>query len=181
MEEDELYETLFPKKPRKSELVMPDWPLLHDELVHEKHMTEQLLWDEYRAKYGEATYSYSHFAALYRSWRGQLDLVMRQDHRAGEKVFVDFAGDTLTYFDGRGREARKAHIFVAVLGASAYTFAKALPNETRSSWVDGHISAFEFFGGVPEIAVPDYVAGNIIRLMFPPVLCGQTSRITVHS
>jgi transposase len=155
MDEDELSDTLFPKKPPKSELVMPDWPALHDEMRRAKHVTEELLWSEYRAKYGEATYSYSHFAALYRSWRGKLDLVMRQNHRAGEKVFVDFAGDTLNYFDAASGGSRKAHIFVAVLGASAYTFAMALPNETRSSWIDGHIRALEFFEGVPEIAVPD--------------------------
>lgn len=155
MDEDELSDTLFPKKPPKSKLVMPDWPALHDEMRREKHMTEELLWSEYRAKYGEATYSYSHFAALYRSWRAQLDLVMRQDHRAGEKVFVDFAGDTLSYFDAASGESKKAHIFVAVLGASAYTFAMALPNETRSSWIEGHICSLEFFEGVPEIAVPD--------------------------
>jgi transposase len=85
----------------------------------------------------------------------KLDLVLRQEHRAGEKVFVDYAGATIPIHDPEGGEPRPAAVFVAVLGASSYTFAEATSGQDLRSWIGSHMRAFEFFGGVPEVVVPD--------------------------
>jgi transposase len=93
---------------------------------------------------------------LYRRWRSRQDVVMRQQHRAGEKLFVDFAGDTVpVYTSGGNTEPRQASIFVAVLGASSYTYAEATWSEGLEDWIAAHVRAFEFLGGLPEIIVPD--------------------------
>ena len=97
---------------------------------------------------------------------------MRIAHKAGEKLFVDYAGLTMVYTDPSSGEERKAYIFVATWGASNYTYAQALPSQALTSWIGGHIRAFEYFGGVPELLVPDYVPRNIIRFMCPKSLCG---------
>ena len=96
---------------------------------------------------------------------------MRQEHKAGEKVFVDYCGHTVAVVDASGEE-RRAQIFVAVLGASNYTYAEATWSQRMVDWIGSHRRAFEYFGGVPEVVVPDYVSRHIIRLMFPPSLCG---------
>jgi transposase len=96
---------------------------------------------------------------------------MRQDHRAGEKLFVDYAGHTVAIVNQHTGELREAQIFIAVLGASNYTYAEATWSQALPDWIGSHQRTFSFLGGVPEIVVPDYVSGNIIRLMFPSSLC----------
>ena len=96
---------------------------------------------------------------------------MRQDHRAGEKLFVDYAGHTVPVMDRTTGEIHEAQVFVAVMGASNYTYAEATWSQTLPDWIGSHIRAFEFLGGVPELVVPDYVPGHIIRIMFPIPLC----------
>ena len=96
-----------------------------------------------------------------------LDVVMRQEHRAGEKMFVDYAGQTVPVVDRETGEERQAQVFVAVLGASSYTFAEATWTQTLPDWTASHVRAFEFFGGCPELLIPDDVPWNIIRVMCP--------------
>ena len=106
----------------------------------------------------------------FQRWRRKLDVVLRQQHRAGERLFVDYAGATFAVQIPQTGEVRPAQIFVAVLGASSYTYAEATWSQDLANWTGSHMRAFEFFGGVPEIVVPDYVPGNIIGLMWPRAL-----------
>ena len=97
---------------------------------------------------------------------------MRQDHRAGEKLFVDYAGQAVPIVDRRtGEILFDAQIFVAVMGASNYSYAEATRTQTLPDWIGAHVRSFAFFGGVPEILVPDYVARHIIGIMCPSPLC----------
>ena len=132
----------------------PDWDSVHAELRAHKHVTLRLLWSEYRRAHPDG-YGYSYFCQHYRAYVGTLDLVMRQQHRAGEKLFVDWAGDTLPYVDPESGEVRRAALFIAVLGFSNYIFARAYPDERTESFLDAHARAFAFYGGVPELVVPD--------------------------
>ena len=133
---------------------LPDWAEVHKEL-RRPGVTLMLLWVEYREAHPDG-YAYSQFAHHYRAWRGHLDLVMRQDHRAGEKCFVDFPGQRLPIYDARsGEVAFRAELFVAVLGASSYLYAEAVRSQDLESFVAAHVHAFSFFGAVPKVLVPD--------------------------
>ena len=132
----------------------PDFAAIHQQLQKHKHVTPQLLWEEYRQSSPDG-YRYSRFCELYQRWRGRQDVVMRQQHRAGEKLFVDFAGDTVPVYVEGSDEPRPASIFVAVLGASSYTYAEATWTQGLEEWTAAHVRTFEFLGGVPEIVVPD--------------------------
>jgi len=140
----------------------PDWARVHSELRRHKHVTLQLLWGEYREAHPDG-YGYSYFCSHYRAWRGHIDVVMRQHHKAGEKLFVDWAGDTLPYIDGQTGEVREAYLFLAVLGFSSYIFARAYENERTESFLDAHVAAFEHLGGVPELLVPDNLKTGVKR------------------
>lgn len=140
---------------------LPDWQVIHREL-RRKGMTLQLLWQEYKTAHPEG-YQYSRFCDLYRTWCARLDLVMRQDHRAGEKLFVDYAGQTVDVIDPETGEARQAQVFVAVLGASNYTFAEATWTQGLRDWTGSHVRAFAFFGGVPELVVPDNLKAGVAK------------------
>jgi hypothetical protein len=152
----------------------PDWSRVHREL-RRKGVTLQLLWLEYKDQHPDG-YQYSQFCQRYRLWRGKLDVVMRQVHRAGEKMFVDYAGQTVPVVDPATKRVRQAHIFVAVLGASNYAYAEASWSEDLHSWIGAHCRALEFFGGVPEVIVPEYVPRNIFGLLFPAALCAGGPR-----
>lgn len=140
---------------------IPDWSQVHRELKR-KGVTLQLLWQEYKAIHPDG-YQYSWFCDLYRAWRGKLDVVMRQSHKAGEKLFVDYAGQTVAVIDPRTGEVRQAQLFVAVLGASNYSYAEATWSQTLPDWIASHERAFRFFGGVPEIVVPDNLKSGISK------------------
>src|SRR6476661_7839460 len=134
---------------------MPDFDAIHRQLQTHRNLTLQLVWEEYREDHDEG-YSYSRFCELYRLWARKLDVVLRQEYRGGEKLFVDYAGDKIPIYDPRtGDLDFKAPLFVAVLGASSYTFAEATPSQDLNCWIGSHIHALDFMGGVPEVAVPD--------------------------
>ena len=137
-----------------SDTMMPDFVQIQKELSH-KGMTRQLLWEEYAQDNPQAHYSYSRFTVLYRQWRGTQKLSMRQIHIAGEKLFVDYCGPTMGVVDPNTGELRQAQIFVSVLGAGSYTYADATWSQRLPDWIGSHIRAFEFYGGVPQIVVPD--------------------------
>jgi len=133
---------------------LPDWTLVHHELLRKKHVTLALLWDEYKSQNPEG-YQYSQFCDLYRRWAGTLAIWMRHEHRAGEKLFVDYAGDGIPWLNTITGEVHTAWLFVAVLGASNHTFAFATPTQQLPDWIEGHVKALEFLGGVPLALVPD--------------------------
>lgn len=132
----------------------PDFGHVHREMKR-KGVTLMLLWQEYKSAHPEDGYQYSQFCQLYQKYKGTVDVVMRQDHRAGEKMFVDFSGDGIGITDPGTGQVKDAALFVSVLGASSYTYIEAFPAENLFGWISGHIHAFEYFGGVPEITVPD--------------------------
>ena len=126
------------------------------------HVTLHQLWLEYKAANPDG-YQYTQFCERYNQEKKKLDVVLRQEHRAGEKLFTDYAGDTVPIVDPRTGEVKPAYIFVAVLGASNYTYTEATADLSLPSWISSHIRAFEFFGGAPEIVVPDNTRCAVIR------------------
>jgi len=165
MDEAELDARLYVKGPRPAEHDAPDYARIHREMKR-KGVTLELLWLEYKQDRGERAYSYSRYCELYGQWRGSLDLVMRQSHRAGEKLFVDWAGHTLPITNPNTGEITEASVFVAALGASSFTYAEVFPDQTSRSWIMAHIRAFEFIGGVPEVLVPDNLKTGVIKADF---------------
>lgn len=164
MDERTLGRMLFPSQPPNGQrrFVEPDFPMIHKELTR-KGVTKQLLWQEYREQYPEGGYSYAQFCHRYQLWRGKQQRSMRQLHRAGEKVFVDYCGPTMPIVNPDTGELRQAQVFVAVLGASNYTFACASWSQNQADWLNAHVQAFEFFGGVPEVVVPDNLKSGVLK------------------
>jgi transposase len=158
---------------------LPDWATVHQEL-RRKGVTLLLLWQEYKAAHPEGL-QYSRFCDLYQVWRGQRDLVMRQMHRAGEKLFVDFCGQTVAVTDRETGEIRPAQIFVAVLGASNHTYAEAVASQGLADWIGAHTRAFQFFGGVPEVLVPDNLASAVTKACrYEPDLNASYAEMAAH-
>jgi transposase len=146
-------------------LALPDWSHVHRELRH-KNVTLALLWEEYRAVHPDDGYGYSRFCELYRRWEGRLSPTMRQHHIAGERAFVDFAGDTIEVICAETGEVRQAQIFVGVLGASSYTYAEATWTQGLVDWIGSHVRMLGFFGGVPEQLVSDNLKAGITKACF---------------
>jgi len=139
----------------------PDWGAVHKEL-RRKSVTLLLLWMEYREQHPDG-YQYSQFCDLFRKWQRRVDVVMRQEHRAGEKMFVDYPGQTVPVVNPETGEVSEAAIFVAVMGASSYTYAEAFPSQELPHWIAGHVHAFEFMGGCPRILVSDNLRSGVTR------------------
>ena len=160
LSDEELENRLFPPSPSPDAArPLPDWPWVHREL-RRKRVTLNLLWQEYKSVHPDG-FQYSWFCESYRKWAQLLDLPMRQDHKAGEKTFVDYAGQTVPIRDPQTGQTREAELFIAVLGASSYTFAEATWTQSLPDWIDSHVRAFEFFGGVTEIVVPDNLKSGV--------------------
>ena len=165
MSEAELEGQLFPPPaPRGRHRPPPDLAYVHREL-RGKSVTLQLLWQEYKQVHADG-YQYSQFCDLYNRWRGKLDVVLRQNHRAGEKMFVDYAGQTVEIVDPKTGEMRQASIFVAVLGASNYTYAEATESQNLQSWIGAHVRAVEFFGGTTRVVIPDNTRTAVSQACF---------------
>jgi transposase len=177
----ELERRLFPPPPpvAPDTRPVPDWAVVHEEL-RRPGVTMMLLWEEYRAAHPEG-FAYSWFCEHYRAWAGKLDVVMRQSHRAGEKLFVDYAGQTVELIDRASGEVRTAQIFVAVLGASNYTYAEATWTQGLSDWIGAHVRALAYFGGVPEIVVPDNLRSGVSRASrYEPDLNPTYAELAAH-
>ncbi len=161
--DQQLYNLLFPPAAPvlASDRALPDCTYLHTELKR-KGVTLMLLWEEYQSEHPQG-YRYSHFCELYRQWARKLKISMRQIHKAGEKLFVDYAGHTLPIVDPHTGEITEAQIFVAVLGASSYTFAEATLSQNLPDWLGSHRRAFEFIGGVPELVIPDNLKSAVSK------------------
>ena len=160
--------------------VEPDWPGVHRELKR-KHVTLLIVWDEYIAA-NPGGYSYSRFCELYRGFESKLSPTMRQMHAAGERLFVDYAGDGVpVVIDRLTGEIRNAQIFVAVLGASSFTFAHASWTQTLPDWIDAHVHAFEAIGGVPHLLVPDNTKTAVIKAcLYDPQINRTYAEMAAH-
>jgi transposase len=163
--EDRVLQTLaLPRaKPGgQKQLPEPDYAAIRHELQTNKYVTLQLLWEEYREKHPDG-YRYSRFCDLFRAWLRAQECVLRHPHRAGEKLFVDYAGATIPVYDAATGEMRPAAIFVAVLGASNYTYAEATWTQGLADWIGAHMRTFEFIGGVTEIVVLDNLKSGVTK------------------
>ncbi len=163
LDDTTIEQLLFPARPTSSEQtpVVPDWAYIHRERKR-KNVTLFLLWQEYKAAQPGGL-QYSWFCQGSRRWTGTLDLVMRQNHRAGEKLFVDYAGHTMPVVDPRSGEVQETEIFIAVLGASNSTYAEATWTQSLPDWIHSHVRALNAIGGVPEIVVPDNLKAAVNR------------------
>jgi len=162
LDDDALEAMLFSPTPERVAREQPDFAYLQRELRH-KGVTLQLLFDEYRETHPDG-YAYSQFCALFRQWRSHLDVVMRQDHNAGEKLFVDFPGLTIPIYDEKTLAVSfRAELFVAVLGASNYFYLEALRSQELEHWVNANAHCFSFLGGVPAILVSDNLKSAVTK------------------
>ena len=152
---------LFPRAAPVRDRVGPDCGRIHRELTR-VGVTLRLLWEEYAQAHPDG-YRYSQFCEIYRQWARRLRPSMRQVHRAGEKTFIDFSGKKPTVVNRRTGEARPVELFVAVLGASTYTYAEATASQQLPDWVGAHTRMVEFFGGATALWVPDQLKSAITR------------------
>ena len=156
MEYAAIADLLITKKQHVSDqdLIKLDFNMIHQELK-KKTVTLQLLWEEHRETYQEKAYGRTKFFKMYRDWLKKTKVTMRQDHKAGDKLFIDYAGSTVSIVDGQSGEIREAQIFIAVMGASSYTFSEAVWSQKMQDWIGSHVRAFTFFQGVAALLVPD--------------------------
>lgn len=161
LNEEELSKQLFPERlPAEAKpKALPAWPQVHAEL-RQPNVTLKLLWTEYQEANPDG-FQYSQYCERYRQWAATLNPPMRLVHKAGEKLFVDYAGDTVPLVDPQTGEITQAQIFVAVLGASSYTYAEAQVSQELEHWIGGHVRALAFIDGVPLVVVPDNLKSGV--------------------
>jgi len=182
LDDNQLAGLFYPKADTRasSRHQAPDWPTLHQELKG-KGVTKQLLWEEYTQQYPNRCYSYSQFCDRYNHWRRLQKRSMRQQHKAGEKCFIDYCGQTVPIVSATTGEARMAQIFVAVLGASNYTYAEATLTQSLPDWLSSHVRAFEFFGGTSAIIVPDNLKSGVSKACrYDPSLNPSYQQLSAH-
>lgn len=153
------------RNPNPSGKIIPDWHVVSEELA-QKDMTLTLIWEEYRQANHERLadcFSYSQFQKRYRAWVKTQRISMRQFHKPGDKLFVDFCGRTMPITNAETGEQIFVQVFVGVLGGSSYTFAYAVRSQKIADWITCHVKAFEFFGGVPQQVVPDNLKSAVIK------------------
>jgi transposase len=180
LDEAALANRLWSKTKDSARRAPPDFVAIHEQMKR-KGVTRQLLWEEYRAAHPDDGYSYTQFCFHYQEWQSHLKLVMRQTHRAGEKLFIDYAGLTVPIVNPVTGEVREAQIFVAVLGASNYTYAEATWTQGLADWIGSHTRAFTFFGGVPELVVPDNLLSAVSKACrYEPLLNTSYYQMLAH-
>ncbi len=164
-DEDRLLAALFPKQsaspPRDESRPQPDFGHVQRQLQAHAELTLELLWEEYREQHPNG-YCYSRFCKLYRRWKKTQAVVMRQEHRPGERMFLDWAGAVIPIHPPGGA-VLEAALFVSALGVSSYTFAEALPNKQMESFLKAQIHAFAFYGGCPQLLVEDNTKTGVTR------------------
>ena len=161
LNDDQIYTALFGEKPKGSSRPLPDFARMNTELK-KKHVTRSLLWEEYRAQHPDGL-GYSQFCEHYRLWSKKVSVSMRQVHKAGEKLFVDYSGLTMEIIDPKTGEISKAEVFVAALGASGYSYAEASMSQKKQDFITSHVRAFKFYGGVTAVLVPDNLKSAVTR------------------
>jgi len=161
LDEAALEARLFPPPEPGRERAAPDLVWIHQELKR-VGVTLHLLWEEYRETHADG-YGYSQFCEIYRRWARKLRPSMRQQHRAGEKTFLDFSGKRPHLVDRRTGEEIPVELFVGALGASGYTYAEATQTQKLHDWVGAHTRMVEYFGGSTEMWVPDQLKSAITQ------------------
>jgi transposase len=164
LDDSALAQLIYPKADScvSSRLELPGWIAVHKEL-HKPGVTKHLLWEEYTQQYPNRCYSYAQYCHLYMEWQKKQRRSMRQTHVAGEVLFVDYAGQTVPIVCATTGEIRFAQVFVAVMGASNYTYAEATLSQTLPDWLGSHARAFSFLGGVPKLIVPDNLKSGVTK------------------
>lgn len=182
LNEKELAQMFYPESDNRvsSVLLMPDWNDVHKELRF-KGITKHLLWEEYTQQYPNRSYSYSQYCHHYSEWLKKQKRSMRQVHKAGEKLFVDYAGKTMPIVCQSTGEVRFAQIFVAVMGASNYTFCEATWSQSLPDWLNSHARTFEFLGGVPDMVIPDNLKSGVTKACrYDPDLNPSYQQLAAH-
>jgi transposase len=157
----------------------PDWSLVQKEMKR-KGTTLALLWDEYKAAHPQG-YQYSQYCKLYRDFLHRVDCCMRQNYVPGEKLFVDYSGQTVPLTNPDTGEVKAAQVFVAVMGASSYTYAEATLTQSLPDWLASHVRAFRFFGGLPVIVVPDNLRSGVSKpCRYEPELNPAYAKLAEH-
>lgn len=141
---------------------VPDWREVHRELKRGRHVTLQLLWWEWREVHPEG-WGLSQFCLHYRQWLGQQDVVLRLEYPAGDRVFVDFAGDRMAIVDPGTGEVTEVEIFVAVLGCSGLLYVEATRGQDLKSWLQAHARMYAAYGGVPKVTTPDNLKSGVTK------------------
>ncbi|MCU7853313.1 MAG: IS21 family transposase [Candidatus Thiodiazotropha sp. (ex Monitilora ramsayi)] len=162
LDDSQIEDLLQSNSHRVQSKIMPDWAAVHREMQY-RGVTLQLLWEEYRLANPKHSYAYSQFTHYYRQYLGKIDLTMRQDHRAGECTYVDFAGRTIPYTDLESGEEKNAQIFVGVIACSNYPFVCAVKSQALPHWIEAHNRMFEFFGGTTQVIIPDNLKSAVTR------------------
>ena len=163
-DEDRLEAALFPpgqSPARPAQHPLPDFAHIREQLEQHRDLTKELLWEEYRERHPDG-YCYSRFCKLYRRWKKQQDVVLRQEHTPGEKLFVDWAGATIPIHHADGT-ITQAPLFVSALGASSYTYAEAAPSQQMEHWLKVQRNALEFYGGCPRLLIPDNTKTGVTK------------------
>lgn len=177
--EQRVFGPALPVKP--SALIAPDCAWIHNELKHHRHVTLQLLWEEYAERYGAAAYRRSAFCDIYRRWEKRLKRSMRQRHFAGEKLFVDYAGRTVPIYGRSGEESFRAQLFVSAMGASGCAYAEATRTQSLPDWLASHVRALEYYGAAPTIVVPDNPKVGVTRAdRYEPELQRSYEELAAH-
>jgi transposase len=182
LDDQQLARQFYPESDIRSsnQFQSPDWVEIHQELKR-KGVTKLLLWEEYTQHYPNRCYSYSQYCTLYLDWLKKQRRSMRQTHKAGEKLFVDYAGQTVPIVSHTAGEIRTAQIFVAVLGASNYTFCEATWSQKLPDWINSHVRAFNFIGGVPAMVVPDNLKSAVTKACrYDPELNPSYQQLAAH-
>ena len=169
-DEDRLEAALYPTSASKETTheaavhhrPQPDFAHVQQQLAGHRELTLELLWEEYCEQNAAGSYSYSRFCKLYRRWKGKRDVVLRQEHRPGEKLFVDWAGATIPIYHADGT-ITPAALFVSALGVSSYTYAEAAPNQQMEHWLKVQMNALEFYGGAPQLIIPDNTKTGVTK------------------
>ncbi len=181
MGDDALEALLYPRQEKDdASRPLPDMAYLHRELAR-KGVTLALLWEEYAAEHPRDHYSYPQLARRYRAFRDGLEVTMRQVHKAGERMYSDFAGEKLRIVDAETGEVSCAPLFVACMGFSSYTYAEVFPCEQLPCWIAGHVNAIAFFGAAPHIITPDNPKAIVTRACrYEPELNRTFSEMAAH-
>ncbi len=182
MDDRQLAQAIYPQSDVRTSgtLQLPDWHDVHRSLKA-KGVTKQLLWEEYSQQYPNRSYSYPQYCHLYKAWLKKQTRSMRQVHQAGDKLFVDYAGQTVPVVQGDTGEVRFAQVFVAVLGASNYTYAEATWTQQLPDWLGSHVRALNHLGGVPRLIVPDNLKSGVTQpCRYDPELNPSYQQFAAH-
>ena len=182
MDDNQLARLFYPGSDTRvsSRFQVPDWAAIHQELKG-KGVTKQLLWEEYTQQYPNRCYSYSQYCDRYQHWCKQQKRSMRQHHKAGEKCFIDYCGPTLPIVCSRTGEIREAAVFVAVLGASNFTYSEATWSQSLPDWLESHVRLFNYLGGTPKMLIPDNLKSGVNKACrYDPELNPSYQQLAAH-